>query len=93
MNYVESILSKLKPFVLELESKYDKILNTEYDGDVTKIITNTFNEKTNFFVQLGSDIENLKLICDGISTTYVVTKSDLLLVNEMYKKYKSLGDL
>jgi len=93
MTYLENILDKLHSFITNLETLYDDIFRETYKNDLTKIVTKSSNDTDKFFVQLGSDIDQIKLIYDKITENNIVIKSDLVLINEKYKKYKSVGDV
>lgn len=94
MDYIEKILSKLELLSNNLEKVYDEVLRTLYKNDITKVTSKKIlNEDDSFFLNLGKDLEYIKLIRDKIVVTEKVLKSNLIEINDLYKKYKLSGDI
>lgn len=88
MNYIETITSKLEALLSDLSTLYDDILQNDYKGDITKV-TKSNTKEDEFFIQIGKDIDEVRLMCDKILEGGTIYRDDLLKVNEMYKKYKN----
>ena len=88
MTYVESILKKIKKLNENLNNLYDKIIQTEYDGNFSIGVISNMTETDKMFSELGKNLGRVNFLFNNISSKNSVLKSELIEINDYYEKYR-----